>query len=113
MTEYEVAHVEPIESDKIVDNRFVFRLIFRATPDDVTLILVRDSISDLRDVFLNAADDLRIEDTKEDLAFRRELVKTEFGDLVDTLSAKDKGFLMRALRRLSSEAQTAFLDIVS
>ena len=113
MTEYEVAHVEPIESDKIVDNRFVFRLIFRATPDDVTLILVRDSISDLRDVFLNAADDLRIEDTKEDLAFRRELVKTEFGDLVDTLSAKDKGLLMRALRRLSSEAQTAFLDIVS
>ncbi len=113
MTEYKVAHIEPIKPAKIVDHSFVFRLIFRATPDDVTLILVRDSISDLRDVFLNAADDLRIEDAKEDLAFRRELVKTEFGDVIDTLSAKDKGLLMRALRRLSSEAQTAFLDIVS
>ncbi len=113
MTEYEVAHVEPIQPAKIVDNRFVFRLIFRATPDDVTLVLVRDSISDLRDLFLSATDDFRIEDTKEDLAFRQELAETDLDDLLHSWSVKDRGILKRALLQLSSEAQIEFLDTVS
>ena len=113
MTEYEVAQIKPIEPAKIVDNRFVFRLIFRATPDDVTLILVRDLISDLRDLFLNATDNLRIEDTKQDLAFRQELAETELDDLLHSSSVKDRGILKRALLQLSSEAQIEFLDTVS
>ena len=113
MVEYQVTKVEPIKGSEIVARRLVYKLRFKANPEDVTLVLTDTVIQGLRGAFLAATDKLPSDETDGDLAFRKRLDETEFSKFLDSLLPNDKGLLKRTLRSLSSEAQEAFLGAVT
>ena len=86
MVEYQVTKVEPIKGPEIVARRLVYKLGFRAGPEDVTLVLTDTVIQGLRGAFLAATDTLPSDETDGDLAFRKRLDETEFSKFLDSLT---------------------------
>ena len=110
MKTYRVTKVEPMFSPSaIVNHKMLFEIVFRATPDDVTLEFDNlDLIKGFQGRCLDAFEHIPSEGIL-DPDFHREFVTTSFGEFVETLGSRDKGLLHRAVWKLSEPGKKALL----
>lgn len=114
MKPYRVTKVEPMSQPTFsVNHKMLYEIVFRATPDDVTLEFgSTNAIKGLQETCLNAFEHLP-SDGSGDAEFDREFAATSFGASVETLGPRDKGLLHKALRKLSPAGKKALVNPVS
>ena len=110
MKTYRVTRVEPMLSPSaIVKHKVLYEIVFRASPDDVSLEFDNlDVIKGFQGRCLDAFEHIPSE-WKVGANFAKEFAATSFGNFVEALGQRDKGLLRRAIWKLSEPGRNALL----